>query len=154
MKQYLIAMKSGEIQIITIINEGLGVEGEISKFSQEVQGGVNYHRSLGGSSVPSDRTFRDAWCDEQEGEQIDIRMSSAKEIALSRLRAKRDKKLEELDKQTVVALGANDEQLRLRVEGQKQELRDVTEPLKALVVSGYNDSVALAELQRLSFLGD
>lgn len=152
MRQYLIAMKNGEIQIVTIINDELSIEDEISKFPQEIRAEIDYYRSLEDLGIPSDRTFRDAWCDKLEGERIDICLRSAKELALSRLRAERNKKLDELDKQTLIAIGKGDDAMRQSIESQKNVLRDATEPLKNLQVSGYNDEEVLASLKQLSVL--
>lgn len=126
--------------------------GEEIAFNDEIKRKFISWRITDGSALPTSRHWRDAWCDEQEGEQIDIRMSSAKEIALSRLRAKRDKKLEELDKQTLIAIGKGDDAMRQSVESQKKALRDATEPLKNLQVSGYNDEEVLISLKQLSVL--
>ena len=102
--------------------------------------------------LPSDREFRNAWCDETPERAVDIDMVKAKEIALAKLRRDRDASLVDLDEQTVIAVGKGDEAARILIEFQKQELRDATEPLKQVVATGYNDSDALNKLRNLSVL--
>lgn len=78
--------------------------------------------------IPTDREFRDAWA--QAGSTITHNLTKAKNIQLERIRKSREPKLAELDKQFMLALetGADTTQIIAN----KQALRDITEPLKAL----------------------
>lgn len=67
-------------------------------------------------NVPTDRTFRGAWTDDIPGEQIDIDMPRARSIHMDKIRVARDKKLEELDIETLKGVG---------VQTEKQVLRDI-----------------------------
>lgn len=136
---------------ISIVHPAPNVEEEIA-FNDEVKSQFVSWRIADVSALPVDREWRNAWRDELEGEQIDICMNAAKEVALSKLRVQRDRKLEELDKQTLIALGRGDEVMRQNIETEKQHLRDITTPLKDIVVSGYSDTDTLAQLKQLSTL--
>lgn len=73
------------------------------------------------SSLPSDRTFRDAWeCDSE----ISISLLKAKELTKSRLRAERKPLLENLDVQFMQAM-ENGKPIDSIV-SEKQRLRDIT----------------------------
>lgn len=109
------------------------------------------HRVIEVSVLPPDRLFRNAWEDSQPGNQIDICCQKAKEIALVNLRYARDKKLEFLDRKFMIAFerGTDLEVIKTR----KQDLRDITEPLKAVTVTGkFNDATVLRQLKKLSSL--
>jgi len=74
-------------------------------------------------TIPLDRTFRDAW--KQNATKIEVDMPKAREIHMKRIRIARDKKLAELDVNTMKALGRGDVEERNRVEMLKQTLRDL-----------------------------
>jgi hypothetical protein len=99
--------------------------------------------------LPISREFRDAWVDVTPASTVDIDLAKAKEVQLSKLRAARDSELAKLDKELMIAteLGTPTQVIK----DQKQALRDVTEPLKALEIDGYNDE---AVLQQIRILGN
>lgn len=136
---------------LSIIYPAPNVSEEVA-FSDNVKSQFTSWRIADVSVLPSSREWRNAWRDELEGEQIDICLRSAKELALLKLRAERNRKLDELDKQTLIAIGKGDDAMRQSVESQKKALRDATEPLKNLQVSGYNDEEVLISLKQLSVL--
>jgi hypothetical protein len=80
------------------------------------------------NDMPQDREFRNAW--EQSGITITHNLTKAKDIQLGRIRKAREPKLLELDKQFMIALEQGlDTSI---IVNEKQTLRDITEPLKAL----------------------
>ena len=102
------------------------------------------------SGIPADREFRNAWVDVTAAAKIDIDLVKAKDIKLTELRAARDAELAKLDKDFMIALerGEDLEAIKAR----KQELRDATEPLKNLEVSGINNKVTLKQIKALAVL--
>ena len=103
-------------------------------------------RDLLVADIPKSREFRDAWEDSQEGSQVDICCSKAKEIQLRKLREEREVHMEVLDKDFMIAIEKGED--TSVIAGKKQALRDVTEPLKALSVEGkYNDAALLGEIK-------
>lgn len=107
-------------------------------------------REISGDDIPTDREFRDAWCDITDLPSIDIDNQKAKNIALERMRKQRNDALDLLDKTAIQALenGVGIEAIKIR----KQALRDATEPLKALEVSGVNDPELINQIKLLSVL--
>lgn len=83
---------------------------------------------LASDSIPSNRSFRDAWDFEMDG-AISVDMPKAREIHLQRIREARNAKLEALDVETLKAIGAGDDTRRQEVEGIKQQLRDIPEEI-------------------------
>lgn len=104
-------------------------------------------REIEDTDLP-DREFRNAWVDVTEESRIDICCSKARDLKLEEVRAKRKELLVEQDSKFMIALETGkglDE-----VKAEKQRLRDITEPLKALDVEGkYNDEEVLASIRQL-----
>lgn len=98
-------------------------------------------RIVNESDIPLDRTFRNAWTDDNETETIDVDMNKAQEIHMNNIRKVRDEKLKELDIET---LKGND------VQDQKQILRDIPQNFD---LSGASTPEELKELWP-SELGD
>ena len=85
--------------------------------------------------IPTDREFRDAWvCNDSK---VEHDLDKAKDIQLARIRAIRETKFAELDKQVLIAIEAGNDFADLAKE--KQKLRDITEPLKQLVPESIDD---------------
>lgn len=78
------------------------------------------------SNIPSDRTFRKAWHDNDPTETVDVDIEKAKEIRKDELRAIRNPMLKILDREQMKAFGRGDTELVAKIEAQKQALRDVT----------------------------
>ena len=76
------------------------------------------------ASVPSDRTFRDAWALNQA--QLFVDMTKAREIHKDHLRSLRAPKLAEADTEFLRAIEAENRQLQAEIAAKKQALRDVT----------------------------
>jgi hypothetical protein len=71
--------------------------------------------------APEDRTFRDAWV--KQGSKIVVDKNKGRAIHLDRVRADRNKKLEELDKEQLRYINYKDK--LQKIEEQKQVLRDL-----------------------------
>lgn len=74
------------------------------------------YRIVDTSNIPSDRYFRNAWTDDNITETVDVDMKKACDIHMDVIRRGRDKKMKELDIET---LKGND------VQPEKQALRDI-----------------------------
>lgn len=105
-------------------------------------------RDIEDIDIPSSREFRNAWADTEPGDQIDINVTKAKDIQLEKIRRDRDKALEALDKEMIIALGKGEDVAP--IEAKKQALRNVTEPLKQLDTDGkVNDHKLLEQIRQL-----
>lgn len=105
-------------------------------------------RYIEDSDIPESREFRDAWTDITADSKIDICLEKAKEVKLKEMRLKRDKLLEEVDKEFIIALEKGEDTSEIK--SRKQSLRDSTEGLKSLDVTGkVNDLTLLEEIKKL-----
>lgn len=110
------------------------------------EGAINA-RYVVDEGIPSDREFRNAWCDTSPEAVVDIDLSKAKDLKLTELRAVRNTKLDKLDKEFMAALEKGEDLEGIKVK--KQILRDFTEELKALPVEGVNDPEVLDMIRYL-----
>jgi hypothetical protein len=103
------------------------------------------------AAANSYRKYRGAWCDVSEDEKINIDMTKAKDIALTRLRDMRQESFVELGFPNKLNPDLEEAVIPLETRTKLQELRDVTEPLKALDTAGkYDDDALLAQIDELS----
>lgn len=102
--------------------------------------------------LPSSREFREAWCDETASPVVDIDLVKAKDIQLNRLREERLPYLESSDVEITRAMETNNTEEIEAIKAKRQALRDATEALKQLEVSGYNDEEALNQIRELGAL--
>ena len=93
------------------------------------------------ADIPQDRYFRNAW--DHGGDRVTVNMDKAREIHLNRIRDARDKKLIDLDKETMKALGKKDDVFRAAVEAQKQVLRDIPQTIDLTVAKTPEELKAL-----------
>lgn len=100
------------------------------------------------ADLPSDREFRNAWVDVTAEAKVDIDLVKAKNLKLAELRAARDVELLKLDKEFMVALERGEDLTEIK--SRKQHLRDCTNPLKELQVSGVDDPEVLARITELA----
>jgi len=131
MIKYLLKHKDG-IAIMQLI-EGDIIE-EVIKFEENTGLDVINIRELNDSDVPTSREFRDAWDDITEESKIDINGYKAKEILLKELRTTRSIEFEKLDRDFIIALDRDDTSKLAEIRIKKEELRNITEPLKNEVV--------------------
>lgn len=73
------------------------------------------------SSIPSDRTFRDAWG--KEGAGIKVNIPKARSIHLDNIRMFRNMKLDETDKELILAIEKEESLGELKIK--RQSLRDI-----------------------------
>lgn len=151
MKLYLVKKNNGSVAITSIISNNT-IEAEIKKWSQEEREEVVLTREITESDLPSDREFRNAWTDATQESRVDIDLAKAKELKLAELRAKRNALLDASDKEMTRALELEDAEKIAALKAARQALRDATEPLKALQVSGYNDESVLSLIKEKAAL--
>lgn len=111
--------------LIPIANSGLTLEQIIEK---DVPKGVDYVVT-DKSEIPADRFFRDAW--KRDGQKIAVDMPKARVIHMRKIRLTRDKKLKDLDAETMKYM--NNNRKLDKVEVKKQTLRDLPASLQPLV---------------------
>lgn len=108
-------------------------------------------RQINDSDIPDDRVFRDAWCDVTQESFIDIDCEKAKDITLSNVRTQREKLFKPLDDEFIQALEKRLDTSVIALK--KQQLRDITNPIKALDATGkVNDYNLLGQLKQLSII--
>ncbi len=150
--KYLIKMKDSSVAIMTTI-DGHKPEDCLAKWHESNLCNVDSHREIDESIIPSNREFRNAWCDVGLSKGIDIDLVKAKDIQLEKLRVVRDAALKGSDGEMMCAMELQDEKEIERLKTLRQGLRDATNALKSLEVSGYNDEKILDEIKRLGTLG-
>jgi hypothetical protein len=105
-------------------------------------------RKINPEDVPISREFRGAWCDVTAETRIDIDCEKARDLELGRFREKRNKLLEQSDKDYIMALSSGDTTLQTELLATKAALRDSTSPLKGLSVNGkINDDALLSQIR-------
>jgi hypothetical protein len=103
-------------------------------------------RVINDADIPQSREFRNAWVDSEPGTQVDIHCEKARDIALEKLREARKPLLQAQDELFMRALEAGSDTTAIVAE--KQRLRDITNTLKGLDVSGrVNDNAILAQIR-------
>lgn len=113
----------GKVSILYPTDEGLsllGLEGVIAK---DVPNDCSC-RITTRDSIPEDRTFREAWKDNNK-DAIDVDMDKARDIQLNKLRNVRNQQLTTLDREAMKNL-VNPEVLQ-EIEDKKKVLRDMPE---------------------------
>jgi hypothetical protein len=100
------------------------IELEISKSGLA---GIVSWRVFADDAIPTDRTFRNAWCDVTPAFVIDIDMPKAREIHRDRLRQARAPLLKALDADYMRAFEVGDIKTMSDVVAKKNALRDVTD---------------------------
>jgi len=105
----------------------LSVKGNtLTKFKNKITLSGKTSRVVDSSVLPTDRDFRNAWTDDEDGDQIDIDMPRARIIHMDKIRVKRDLKMLELDIETMRGL---------EVQPEKQVLRDIPQNFDLSVAS-------------------
>lgn len=104
-------------------------------------------RDAASLTVPTDRTFRDAW--QYNGNAIEVNMSAARDIQKDKLRAERKPRLEALDVDFMQALEAGASTTQIVAD--KQTLRDITNDARIAAASTPD---ALKALDLATLLGE
>lgn len=89
--------------------------------TKDVPAGKSY-KIVDVSSIPSDRSFRNAW--KLKGDVVDTDMAKARDIQRDNIRAERKPMLEEFDREWFKAAEAGDTATQADVAARKQALRD------------------------------
>lgn len=100
--------------------------------------------------IPNTREFRNAWVDVTEDSKINIDLVKAKDIALAELRKTRNEELDKLDKKLLIERELGNDVSSILEE--KKALREITDPLKNLEVSGVDNEEILETLRKLKQL--
>lgn len=89
------------------------------------------HRVIDISKIPSDRTFRGAWTDDNPTDTVDVDMEKAKNIHMEIIRRVRNDELDKLDKEELLARrGAHpQEKSEQNIWDEKQILQDIPNTL-------------------------
>ena len=98
-KRIIFTRPDGGVSII-IPAPGITIE----RAMQDVPADASYTEVVDVESIPTDRTFRDAW--KQEGKRCVEDVTKAKEIAHAKRRAVRDEEFAPLDRQATIPLFA------------------------------------------------
>ena len=150
----------GGVSIITaapreVLEQVLGPltveEYEAHVLERSIPDGAQNVRQISPEDVPNDREFREAWVDVAEDTKVNIDLAKAKELQLTKLRELRNRALEKLDKDYMIAIELGT--ATTDIKAAKQQLRDITEDLKNLVVSGVDDEEVLTRIKELGYEG-
>ena len=97
------------------------------------------------AEVPADRTFRDAWERDTTASPDPLRtdMPKARTIHMDRIRAARDRRLEEKDREFMRAVESKDNARQNAIAAEKQALRDIPQTFDLTVAK---DAAELAAL--------
>jgi len=144
----LIKRVDGGVSVMRLIN-GADAATEVDKWKTTYPNAYVSHREIDELDIPATREFRKAWTDITNETIIDIDLAKAKEVQLTKLRALRDRALEKLDKKYMIAVELGTAVTDIKTA--KQQLRDITEDLKNLVVSGVNDEDVLNRIKELGY---
>lgn len=82
-------------------------------------------REIPEEGIPSDRLFRDAWCDATPEPKVDFDMEKCKTIHMDRIRHMRNKKLSKLDVDLMIAQEQDKSSDVDTIKAEKQRLRDI-----------------------------
>lgn len=121
----------------------------LERDAKAVQGYVS-HRVIEDEHLPVSREFRNAWTDDFEGPQIDIHGEKAKEIKLEQLRIDRDAVFKQMGFPHKLHPDVEKAIVSPELATELQKLRDITEPLKNLVVKQQADKQDLDKINALS----
>lgn len=126
----VIKCTDGSVAIMTLV-EGADLSEALRKWGDVNPGKYLSHRDMEDSAIPKDREFREAWADTTPELVIDFDMVKARKIHLERIRAKRNKELDRLDKEQIKAQDQNNTVEVVKIKMQKQVLRDLPQTIAA-----------------------
>lgn len=118
---YAIKNKDGSVNLLSIVVDALTTMSEEEILAKDIPEGATY-RKIDQRDLPKNRLFRPAWTYTPES-SLDIDSGKAQVVHMARIREARNKKLLDLDKDTLKYI-ANPDELK-KVEGHKQKLRDL-----------------------------
>jgi hypothetical protein len=126
----VIKCTDGSVAVMTLV-DGADLSEAIRKWGDINPGKHLSHRDMEDSAIPPDREFREAWADTTPEPVVDIDMVKARAIHLGRIRVKRDKELDRLDKEQIRAQDQNKTAEIAAIKAQKQILRDIPQTIAA-----------------------
>ena len=145
-KKIIVKREDGGVSIVVPSHEA--TPELLERDAKAVQGYLS-HRILEDEHIPLDREFRNAWTDDYEGPQIDIHGPKAKEIKLDKLRRDRDQVFKQMGFPHKLHADIEKAIVSPSVAKVLKELRDVTKPLKNLIV---NDQTSQEDLDKINAL--
>ena len=113
-----ISRPDGGVSILEVKGGAENVQKAVDKWSA-VRGAALSHREIAATDIP-DRTFRDAWV---PGLAVD--MPKARTIHMDRIRAKRNKELDRLDKEHTKESGRGRKVQADAIEAKRETLRNI-----------------------------
>lgn len=123
--RYAIRRFDGTVGIMQVV-AGYDVKSEILKLIEtEGKHAIIGYRPISDDQLPQDRTFRDAWTDDFDTENVDVHMDRAKEIHKNHWRQLRKPLLEASDIEFMKAFETGDSKID-EIINRKNALRDVT----------------------------
>lgn len=123
MNKIVVKLNTGRVAIICPTHEATPETMERDALASD---GYMSHRYINDSQFPNDRTFRNAWTDDNPTETVDVDVPKAKEIKKDMMRKDREPLLKKLDIAFMIATEQNDNAAQSTIAAKKQELRDVT----------------------------
>lgn len=136
MKTYIISRNDGGVTVMRIYTDNT-VEEEIQKWHPDDQANVASTLESTEDKIPPQDEFRNSWT--LQGEDIVYDLEKARDLQLDRIRIAREPKLAALDIQYQIADEKDDADQKKAIAAEKQELRDITEPLKTKELSSIDD---------------
>ncbi len=125
---------------------------EAHVLEQSIPDGVTSWRFIEDTDIPASREFRNAWADITLDPTVDIDAAKARDLKLAELRDERNKVLASTDVDFMKALESGDQTSLNSIKEKRQALRDATDPLKNLDISGAADEALLSEIKSLAIL--
>lgn len=117
-------MKDGSVGIMTASPEWQGTLDELA--FRDVPTGCPF-QVVAAESLPAQRFFRDTWMIDVNTGNVVESLPKARDMFMALIREARNKKLAELDVETIKATGAGDQTRLAAVEAEKEALRDLPE---------------------------
>ena len=128
MAHHVLQMADGTVAIMQTVAEPdgsePGVEECLAKWHPDEAAKVQSHAPVDPATLPTDRTFRNAW--RHDGTAFAVDMDHARAIHKDRMRGARGPLLAALDVAWDKATEADDPDAKATVRAEKQALRDVT----------------------------
>lgn len=125
-KLYAITKVDGTVAVMRLLNN-TPVEDALAKWTDEARSQVVSATEISEDVIPKDRTFRNCW--KFGTSKISVSIPRARKQKLQELRHRRDKKLKDLDIDSMKAFGTQDVVLAAATETKKQILRDLPDTM-------------------------
>jgi len=107
---------------VSILHPMKGVS--IQRVMQDVPANARNARVIDTNDIPTDRTFRNAWRQGGDG-SVDVDMPEARKMKMAGIRAARNAKLDQTDKDVQKADDNNDNAEKQRLRALRKTLRDL-----------------------------